>query len=386
MSNFDRPLSRSHTRPVSQSRIIASPKSWIVSKAEDQLKRAAELPGIVCAVGMPDLHPGKGIPVGAAIISDGIVYPELAGNDIGCGMGLWQTDMLQRKVKLSRWVKKLHGLESSPEFDPTDRVIAAGLTSCPHDASLGTIGGGNHFAELQAVEELHDEEAFRCLGLDESRLLLLVHSGSRGLGESVLRAYMDRHGFTGVAEHEGDAVEYLKAHDHAVAWAALNRALIAERFLNMLGAHGKPVISLCHNSISPVQWSGKRHWLHRKGAAPSDAGPVVLPGSRGTLTYLVRPVGDQAGNAFSVAHGAGRKWPRSDARANLQRRHSPESLRRTDLGGYVICDDKTLLYEEAPQAYKKVDAVVGDLTDAGLVRIIATFRPLITYKTKCDRR
>lgn len=382
MTEINHQSQQSEASETPRVRIIASPKSWIVSDAESQLRRAAELPGVVYAVGMPDLHPGKGIPIGAAIMSDGMVYPELAGNDIGCGMTLWQTALPGKKLKLNRWVKKLSGLESRPEGGSATAVAAAGLTPGPYDTSLGTIGGGNHFAELQTVEEIHDDEVCHAISLDESQLMLLVHSGSRGLGESVLRAYVNRHGFAGVAEQTEDAAAYLRAHDHAVAWAALNRALIAERFLDMLGTHGQPVINLCHNSICPVQWNGSRHWLHRKGAAPSDAGPIILPGSRGTLTYLIQPVGDQADNAYSVAHGAGRKWARSDARANLERRYSPESLRRTDLGGRVICDDKALLYEESPQAYKNVDAVVRDLIDAGLVRIIATFRPLITYKTK----
>jgi len=361
-------------------RMVASPKSWITGDAEAQLRRAAELPGVVAAVGMPDLHPGKGIPVGAAILSDGVVHPELAGNDIGCGMSLWQTEMPRKKLKLDRWARKLKGLESPMEQSSADRLAAVGLEPGPCDASLGTIGGGNHFAELQAVDAVEDDQTFRSLGLDESRLMLLVHSGSRGLGESVLRSYVARHGFGGVAEEKDAAAEYLAGHDRAAAWAGLNRTLIAERFLDMLATRGRPVIDLCHNSICPVQYGDKRHWLHRKGAAPSDSGAVVLPGSRGTLTYIVEPVGDQAANAFSVAHGAGRKWARSEAKSRLERRYSVDSLRRTDLGGRVICDDKTLLYEEAPQAYKNVDVVVRDLIDAGLVRTIATLKPLITYK------
>ena len=111
---------------------------------------------------------------------------------------------------------------------------------------------------------------------------------------------MDRYGLVGVAEAKDEAVEYLQGPGHAVAWAALNRALIAERFLDMLGTNGKPIIDLCHNSICPVQWNSGRYWLHRKGAAPSDAGAVVLPRSRGTLTYLLEP--DRKSTRLNSSH------------------------------------------------------------------------------------
>ena len=94
------------------------------------------------------------------------------------------------------------------------------------------------------------------------------------------------------------------------------------------------------------------------------------------------PTGDKEGSGWSVAHGAGRKWARTDARARLERQHSIESLQRTDLGGRVICEDKDLLFEEAPQAYKNIDMVIQDLVDAGLVEVVATLRPLITYKVR----
>ena len=167
-----------------------------------------------------------------------------------------------------------------------------------------------------------------------------------------------------------------------VKWAVVNRALIAERFLSSLDADGRRLVDISHNSVSRVKLGAGACWLHRKGVAPSDQGPIVIPGSRGTLTYLVAPVGDQASNAYSLAHGAGRKWSRTQSRDRLSSRYSAESLTHTDLGGRVICENRELLYQEAPQAYKNIDTVVNDMLDAGLIRIIATLRPLITYKTR----
>ena len=126
-------------------------------------------------------------------------------------------------------------------------------------------------------------------------------------------------------------------------------------------------------------------WLHRKGAALSDAGPVVIPGSRGARSYLVLPVGDGEHCGFSLAHGAGRKWTRSDAKGRLKERFRPADLTRTDLGSTVICDDRDLLYEEAPQAYKDIDDVIGDLVHAEAARPVAVLSPLITYKVHHHR-
>lgn len=365
--------------------IVASPKTWIEGEAVQQLRATAALPGMIAAVGMPDLHPGKGSPIGAAFLCAGRIYPHLVGNDIGCGMALWSTDLQRRKVKLDRWVDRVGDLDGPWEGDRTALLEGRGLPATPHDASLGTIGGGNHFAELQQVEEVHDEAAFAALDLDAARLLLLVHSGSRGLGEAILRAHVDRFAGAGVAADSEEAGDYLRQHDLAVGWARVNREVIARRFAGALNAELAPALDVCHNCVVTSPDGAAGCWLHRKGAAPSTEGPVVIPGSRGTLSYLVLPDPARADAGFSLAHGAGRKWRRSDVKARLQSRYRPADLERTELGGRVICEDRDLLYEEAPEAYKKIDAVVGDLVDAGLARVIATLRPVLTYKTRSRR-
>jgi release factor H-coupled RctB family protein len=110
---------------------------------------------------------------------------------------------------------------------------------------------------------------------------------------------------------------------------------------------------------------------------------IVIPGSRGDLTYIVQPRLAGADRALhSLAHGAGRKWSRSEARARLSDRYRIADLERTKLGSRVICEDKDLIFEEAPQAYKDIHRVIADLAEAGLIDIIASLRPLITYKTR----
>ncbi len=363
-------------------RLINSDASWIEGEAIRQLETTAKLAGIVAAVGMPDLHPGKGHPIGAAFVARGMAHPHLVGNDIGCGMALWQTDISARRIKLDKFVKRLDGLDDPWDGDIADRIEEAGLPENLAGPSLGTIGGGNHFAELQRVDDVEDQESFGDLGLDKERALLLVHSGSRGLGEAILRAHVDRYRAQGLATDSDAFADYIEAHNQAFVWASVNRAVIAARFLGCLGATGERRLDLCHNSVTPVGDGTADLWLQRKGAAPSDEGPIVIPGSRGAITYLVAPTGDQKDNVWSVAHGAGRRWTRSDTKARLSRRYRPKDLTRTDLGGRVICRNKDLIYEEAPQAYKNIETVISDLVDAGLVRIIATLRPVITYKTQ----
>ena len=204
----------------------------------------------------------------------------------------------------------------------------------------------------------------------------------RGLGEAILRACVDKYGAEGLMEHSPAARTYLTRHDQAVAWGRANRALVARRMLQGLGAHGRRVLDVCHNSLTPRSVDGRTVWLHRKGAAPADEGPVVIPGSRGSLSYLVVPQGDGASSAYSLAHGAGRKWNRATARERIRERFTAEALTRTSFKSHVVCGDRDLLYEEAPPAYKPIDRVVADLVEAGLVRVVATLAPVLTYKTR----
>lgn len=391
-------------------RLFASAQSWIEGEAVRQLYAASKLEGVCQAVGFPDLHPGKGSPVGAAFVTGDVIYPHLIGGDIGCGMALFQTDLTRRDAKLDRWAEKQFHLEHPWDGDAGEFLGEQNLESTEFDSALGTIGGGNHFAEVQTIEEVCDARAFKQTGLGKQQLVVLVHSGSRGLGESVLRTHVDQHCGNGVEMDSLAAQEYLRGHDFAVRWAKANRELIAQRFATTLGAKANCLWDGCHNSITPSSGRRRREesltssvdndprqdeeslltstpaFIHRKGAVDANADFVVIPGSRGTLSYIVKPTGDGASHAWSLAHGAGRKWMRSAARQRMRDRFSVDELVQTRLGGRVICEERDLLYEEAPAAYKNIEAVITDLVDAGLVSVIATLRPLLTYKTRKQKR
>ncbi len=360
--------------PVS---LFFSESTWVEGAALAQLQHTAALPGMIRAAAFPDLHPGRGIPVGAAFLAEDRFYPHLIGNDIGCGIGLWKTSLPLRKAKVDRWVRRLEALASPWEGDIGPWLDAFKLEPASADATLGTIGGGNHFAELVKVASVEDRDAFTRLGLDEETFHLLVHTGSRGLGDVIYRAHAATHGAGALLTGTTEADAYLCKHDHACRWAEANRALVAHRFQECLGSEGDRVCDSTHNCLTQTS----EGWLHRKGASEGDRGPILLAGSRGTPTFLVQPLVATSDSLWSLAHGAGRKWQRSEMKARLSSRFRPEQLRQTELGGRVICADKDLLYEEAPQAYKDIHSVVEDLQSLGLASVIATFTPVITYKT-----
>jgi release factor H-coupled RctB family protein len=250
--------------------LIASTRNWVEGEAVRQLCATARLPGVRLAVGLPDLHPGKGSPVGAAFVTHGVMYPHLIGGDIGCG-----------KAKLDRWTELRFDLEHRWEGDARAHLADEGLCTTQFVDSFGTLGGGNHFAELQTVEKVFDARAFARLSFAKDELVSLVHSGSRGLGQAVLEQHLEAHGASGVPTDSEAALSYLLLHGHAVNWARASRAVLAARFITTLGGEPRPILDAAHNTITGRHANGETLWVHRKGATPSDLGPLVIPGSRG---------------------------------------------------------------------------------------------------------
>lgn len=138
--------------------LIASDDTWIEGNAIQQLHTTARLAGMRRVAGMPDLHPGRGYPVGAAFFSLGRLYPALIGGDIGCGMALWSTNLESRKVAPDKLDKRLRNIDEP--LDDTWQALVSELAPAGvgHRQTLGTIGGGNHFAELQCIDEIHDAQ------------------------------------------------------------------------------------------------------------------------------------------------------------------------------------------------------------------------------------
>ncbi|KAJ3116450.1 hypothetical protein HK100_001061 [Physocladia obscura] len=380
--------------------VLLADAAFVDNDALSQLKHTATLTGVVRAVGYPDLCPGLRFPVGAAFLVRDRVYPELIGGDIGCGMTLYRLN-LNANFQVEKVANRLKSLDKEWHGDKESFLCANGLMPSNHDVQLGTIGGGNHFAELQVVHQVVDQSVFEQMGLKSNDVVLLVHSGSRSLGKSVLDRVLSSSGDKRVKdgvcylENSPDFNSYMESHDTACVWARCNRELIAQRFCAMLTAQDETLVSskwmqtiatklidIHHNHVElRSERDGEKIWVHRKGAAPSDRGVVPVPGSRGAFTYLVRPRGDQYGNAFSLPHGAGRKWTRNKANATVSEKYKGSMvnvLSKTDLGSTVICEDRNLLAEEAPEAYKDIQDVVSDISN--IVDVIAIMKPILTYK------
>lgn len=346
-----------------------SANAWIEGQAEAQLHQVSTWTGVSKIAAFPDLHPGKYGPVGCAVLADR-VYPQLIGPDIGCGMSLFALDLPQRKLRLDKAVRRIRALGAPLDQPPLARLEEIGLARdlCPD--ALGTIGGGNHFCEVQALTQQTDAG-----NLDPTRLVLLVHSGSRGLGSAILSA-LPPGAYDGLAVGTSDASDaYVTAHDDAVRWARLNRQIIAERAAEALRCDVQPIVDVPHNLLS----QSDAGWLHLKGAAQAlDLVPIA--GTRATPSYLVAPLRpDGALNA--LAHGAGRRYDRASMHGRLRSKASDlAAMARNRFGGRLVCEDKDLLIEEAPQAYKSANHVVADLEALQVARRVATLTPLLTFK------
>ncbi len=427
-----------------------------------QLRNVAMLPGVVDAVyAMPDIHEGYGFPVGgvaAMRLSDGIISPGGVGYDINCGVRLLASELAvgDLRPKLNDVVHEIsrsvpsgagHGGRLSLADPELDRVLAEG---CPYlvergmagpedlavieaggalaeaDAAgvsqrakqrgrdqLGTIGSGNHFVELQVVEEVFDAAAARTLGLHPGHAMVLIHTGSRGLGHQVCTDYvrlmdevMRRYGITlpdrelacaPIGSPEG--ARYFGAMCAAANFAWCNRQVITFRlrdvFRRFFGETGalQIVYDVAHNMAKLEEHAGQRLCVHRKGATRAFGPahpetperyravgqPVFIPGSMGTASYVLAGTDEALALSFgSACHGAGRRMSRHAAK---RAKPGHEIRRELEAQGIVVaCPSSGELAEEAPFAYKDVERVVDVVDRAGLARKVARLRPLGVVK------
>ncbi|MDP2310594.1 MAG: RtcB family protein [Pseudomonadota bacterium] len=404
-------------RTINQNTVLLDgPGVWMEGSALVQLERVAALPGCAAAAGMPDLHAGAG-PVGAAFAFADGAHPALIGGDAGCGVRMVALrgvkaggDALERRVRehtegpalpgadmaellAAVWAHGPRGLaavagvpDSLAELAATaDTLAGPPSAAVPEDVSLaeqlGTTGAGNHFLELGQVEHIVDRASAARGGLAAGELVVLAHSGSRGLGYHLATRWPReaQETLTGAALAAWQA-ELLGA----CRFAAANRLVLAWRMLLAVGA-ARPgkiagTLDVIHNTVEPSEHAGVPVWLHRKGCAPAAAGQLtVVLGSRGAPSFVMEGLGCEAALS-SVAHGAGRRMTRTEAREKVRAKHSRASLTRTAIGSRVLCDDPALLYEEHPDAYKAIVPVVDALEAAGAARRVAELRPVITVK------
>jgi tRNA-splicing ligase RtcB len=419
----------------------------------EQLQNVATLPGIVdAAIAMPDIHQGYGFPVGglaATAPPDGVVSPGGVGYDINCGVRLLaapfthgEIDARRREalveaiakrvptgagrggplelrdpdleavlVQGPRWLVEQRGIgtaedvtatESEGRLDGADPDKVSARARERGAGQLGTVGSGNHFIEVQRVEEVIDPETAEAFGLRRGQVTVLIHSGSRGLGHQVCTDYvraMDRalarHGIVlpdrqlscaPLASDEGRA--YLAAMAAAANFAWANRQAIAHGVRRAIGdvlgaaaADGtRQVYDVAHNVAKLEEHGGRTVCVHRKGATRAFPGqPVFIPGSMGTASYVLAGREGSLERSFgTVCHGAGRRLSRTAAKKEVK----GEVLRRDlEAQGIAVRAASTKgLAEEAPVAYKDVDAVVRVVEDAGLAARVVRLRPIGVVK------
>jgi tRNA-splicing ligase RtcB len=439
-------------------------------QAPDQVANVAFLPGIQYAsLAMPDIHWGYGFCIGGVCATDpdegGVISPGGVGYDINCGVRLVRSNLFFKEVKphLRTLVEELfrqvptgvgkkgkyhfnekelkqlmnegpryvigRGLGTARDIEFTeahgrldgadpdmvsDRALARGAEQC------GTLGSGNHFLEVQIVDEIFDVEAAATMGLEKDLVCVMIHSGSRGLGYQVcdnalamLRKAPEKYGIAlpdrqlacaPVNSPEGQ--RYIAAMRAAADFAWCNRQLLMQQarevFETVFGRpwqelHMNLVYDVCHNIAKfeehTIGGRRKRVWVHRKGATrafPPEhpempplyrkiGQPVIIPGDMGRASWvLVGQQGSMEKTFGTTCHGAGRAMSRTAAVKDAGGRRIDKELEAR--GVIARAQSRRGLAEEQPKAYKNVDEVVEVVHRAGLSRKVARMRPIGVIK------
>ncbi len=380
-------------RLAAESRWVAEPPPPEVEAQLAKLRRTDDVQRIAV---MPDVHLGSDACVGSVVATSRLLYPSAVGGDLGCGMAALRFDgtaeLLADRERAARLLNALGrrvpaAVGSRSSGAAAERaggelwreLGATPLSSNPLErfrrhtaaAQLGTLGGGNHFVELQSDEE--------------GRLWMMLHSGSRGIGQEILQRHVARapRGETGLPflEAESEAGQsYLADLSWGLRYAEANRRVMAlataEVVTDVLGA--APVeeswFTCHHNYIRHEAHEGTALWVHRKGAISAHAGELgIIPGSMGTPSYHVEGRGHGAA-LCSSSHGAGRCMSRAEARRSISTRKLEGEMKA------VWFDHRKAeqLRDEAPSAYKDIGAVMRAQRE--LTRIVRRLHPLLSYK------
>jgi len=432
----------------------------------EQLVNVSMLPGVVeHVIAMPDMHEGYGFPIGGVAATElphGVISPGGVGYDINCGVRLLVADLKFQEIQsrleelADRLMKTVpsgtgrggnlklgakdmeevlregaawcvrKGLGTADDLDRTEeRGTMAGAD--PAQVSdrakergrdqLGTIGSGNHFLEVQRVDQIFDEEAAKAFGLFADQAAVMIHCGSRGLGHQVCTDYvrvmlhnLPHYGFklpdpelACAPADSPEGVKYLGAMAAAANFAWANRQVIAYRVrTEWVAVFGEDralhqLYDVCHNVAKREKYvigGAERDLLvHRKGATRAfgpgqpeipevyrpTGQPVMIPGTMGTASYVLCGTAAAMRKTFgTVCHGAGRRMSRHAAKRQISGADLRKRLKRQ--GILVRCFSDSGLAEEAPLAYKSVEAVIEVVENANLATRVARMKPVAVIK------
>ncbi len=409
--------------------------------------------GCVCRTcATPDFHPGDaGVAIGSIVQTDKMVIPAAVGSDINCGMRLHVADLsiAQFLAKRDRFVELMKGdyffgtrdvsmtaktaramfqhgipgwldgmlhkatgsvvnsdfeqlatecertflggsMNGDVKWAPAELVPNDGLV---RDGGLGTIGGGNHFVEIQVVEEVLDKATAYNWGVRSGQIAFMIHSGSRNVGKYIGGMWRDRSReawpktlkypesglFPLSVEANPELVSsYLQAEATAANYGFINRLLLAEllrlRLRQVFGDIEAPLVYDLPHNITLAEGAG---WVTRKGACPAYSGqPVIVPGSMGAPSYLL--IGLENDRFLrSASHGAGRARSRFDmSRKGVDKSNAALGLNGVDC--ITLREERRI--EEAPAAYKPIEPVIDVQVEAQMVGIVAKMNPVLTFK------
>lgn len=365
--------------------------------AREQAVNLSRLPFVISHVAlMPDAHQGYGMPVGGVLFADKAVVPYAIGVDIGCGVSLISTEMsvadLGDKVptflaQIARDVPHGNGPQANRKT-PLGEPFGSGLDAderlakvlAAADVQLGTLGGGNHFLELQAD--------------DDGRVWFMLHSGSRSVGKKICDHWhkvalaLNRQWYSdlphpelaylpwGTVEQKG----YWDEMNLALTWAEENRRLMAEQVINAFaitwGAPAVQMLDVHHNYAAWESHRGRNGIVHRKGAVRARLGDTVLiPGSMSTGSYVAEGLGNP--DSFETCqHGAGRARSRGATRRMTTLDEMNAGLEAA--GVVLVTPDRQAVIDESALAYKDIESVMA--ASADLVKQTRHLRPLGVVK------
>ena len=371
---------------------------WLTDIEDGAVRQAmnvADLPFLYKWVAiMPDAHQGYGMPIGGVAALDGYISPNMVGVDIGCGMCAVKTNIASIDqeglknilflIRLSIPVGFKHNQERQDYNLMPDPLQGREIVGQQYESALkqiGTLGGGNHFIEIQKGSD--------------GFIWLMVHSGSRNIGFKVAQHYnklaisMNERYFSSIRKEwelaflpigseEGNA--YKLEMDYCIAFALANRSLMMEKIQKAVGTVAvgckfEPVINIAHNYAAMENHYGKNIMVHRKGATRARETDIgIIPGSQGTKSYIVRGLGNKE-SFTSCSHGAGRTMGRKQAIRSLSLEEETAQLESQGIL-HSIRSQKDL--DEAPGAYKDIRTVMENQRD--LVEIMVELTPLAVIK------
>lgn len=375
-------------------------KMWlneIEDGALEQAKNLANLPFIHSHVAiMPDSHQGYGMPIGGVIATEGVVIPNAVGVDIGCGMCAIKTSLKEINRDLLKTIMgeirnkipvgfKHQSEKQDTKLMPNKTIIGTEMPIVLKEYSsalnqLGTLGGGNHFIEIQKGSD--------------GFVWIMIHSGSRNIGLKVASHYnkiakeLNEKWYTSIPKEYDlaylpldteEAKQYIDEMNYCVEFAFANRRLMMDRikaiFSTYCDVEFEPMINIAHNYARLENHYGKNVYVHRKGATSAKKDEIgIIPGSQGTKSYIVKGLGNKE-SFLSCSHGAGRTISRNKARNELNLK---EEIKKMDKLGVIhgIRNENDL--DEAPSAYKDIDVVMNNQKD--LVEILVELTPLAVIK------